>query len=100
MRDPSVLGIGEPPANPASAKGAALQMLLCLSDEEAAALNGVEDAELPPPSAIRCMNEKLGDSDALVAIFSGEQVDDDVAFSLFTSALACEVDFALRATGG
>ena len=57
MTAPRVLGIGEPPANSASAKGAASQMLLCLSDEESDALNGVEDAELPPSSAIRCMNE-------------------------------------------
>ena len=94
MENPSVLGIGEPPANPAGAMGAAIQMHLCLSDKEAAALAGNGEAGLPPPSAMRCIEQQLGGQDELAAVFSGQVTNEEAAFSLFAAVLACEVNLA------
>ena len=67
MEDPSVLGIGESPADSAGVRTAAVRMHLCQSDEEAAALTGDGDVALLPPSAMRCMAEQLGGLEPLLS---------------------------------
>jgi hypothetical protein len=61
------------PASPAEAVaqfGGAMQMILCMTDEEAAAFAG-DDDPLPPPSVMRCMEEQLGSLDGLLNLFLG-----------------------------
>ena len=100
IENPGVLGIGEPPANPAALAGATMQMHLCMSDEEAAALGDGTGIQLPPPSSIRCLVEELGGTEALITIFSGEQPNEEAMFGLLSAALACDVELQPSGAGG
>lgn len=68
---------------------AAVQMHLCLSDEEYAAIAPGTDAELPPPTVLGCLVEQLGGLEALAESFS-EEAGPDAALVLFAAALDCE----------
>ena len=91
---PFVLGIGEPPAVPAAAFGRALQMQLCLTDDEAAALSTGGEDDLPSPSMLRCIERVLGGPAEIGAILNVDPTDEvaaeDAAFRLLSAALACE----------
>ena len=99
MESPHVLGIEEPPAEPAAAMRDVLQGHLCLSDVEAAVLSARRGTELPVPSAIRCMEELMGGPEAMIAVLSADEPDEATAFSLFGAALACDVTLADRTDG-
>ena len=90
LESPHVLGIGDPPADAASAMIGILQGHLCLSDEEAAALSVGRDVDLPPPSALRCMERHLGGPESMVAVFSAAEPDTSDAFNLLSAAMACD----------
>ena len=87
---PGVLGMGEPPADHSAVVGATIRLHLCLSDEQAEALSISRGVDLPPPSGLRCMQERLGGQDALVEVLSAEEPDQAAAFSLLGAALACD----------
>ena len=90
LESPHVLGIGDPPAVPAVAMSGILQSHLCLRDEEAAALSVDRDVDLPPPSAVRCMETHLGGPESMVAVFSAAEPDTSDAFNLLSAAIACD----------
>ena len=92
MENPSVLGIGGPPEDPAALFGTAIQMQLCMSDEEAARFAGESGAEIPPPSVMRCMEEQVGSLDALLGIFSGQQPDLAVLGRMMEAAETCGLE--------
>ena len=87
---PGVLGIGEPTMDHSTDVGAKIRLHLCLSDEEAEALSISRGVDLPPPSGLRCMQERLGGPDALIEILSTEEPDQAAAFGLLGAALACD----------
>ena len=89
IESPFVLGIGDPPEDPAAAMGPTIRMHLCLEDEEAAAIESVGSAELPPPSSLHCVVEQLGGLEQMVEGFSRGATADQ-ALVLFTLALECE----------
>ncbi len=96
MEHPAAFGIGPPPTADdfAGLFGAGIQMNLCLTDEEAAALAGAGGDGLPPPSVIRCMEEQIGSLDDLLAAFlalMGEEPDPSAALGLFAAAQECRV---------
>ena len=93
LENPAVFGIGEPPANPGAALGAAMQMQLCLSDEEAAAFGASSGGELPPPSVMRCVEEQIGDLEDLIAVFSGQEPDQEAMLGLMAAAIECGLEF-------
>ncbi len=90
VEGPGVLRIGAPAADHSADVGATIRLHLCLTDEEAEALSTSRGVDLPPPSGLRCMQERLGGSDALVEILSAEEPDQGAAFSLLGAALACD----------
>ena len=97
VENPAAFGIGPPPTADdfAGMFGAAIQMNLCLTDEEAAALAGGSGDGFPPPSVMRCMEEQIGSLDDLLAAFSalmGEAPDPGAALGLFAAAQACGAD--------
>ena len=94
MENPSVLGIGEPPEDPAALFGTAIQMQLCLTDEEAAAFAANSGGELPPPSVMRCVEEELGSLDDFLSIFSGTEPDPEKLLGMFAAAQKCGLEIA------
>lgn len=93
MANPSVLGIGGEPEDPAALFGTAMQMQLCLTDDEARAF--VEGgAGMPPPSVLRCMEEQLGGLDDLLAIFVGGEPDLEKLGELMAASQECGLDVA------
>ena len=89
MDNPGALGARDPAADAVGESITAIQMHLCLSDEEYAAIASGGDAELPPPSLLGCLVEQLGGLESLAAGLS-EDADADAALVLFTAAINCE----------
>lgn len=92
MEDPSVLGIGEPPEDPAALFGTAIQMQLCMTDEEAARFAANSGAELPPPSVMQCMEEQLGSLEDLFTLFTGGEPDLAKLGTLMAAAQTCGLE--------
>ena len=90
MEDPSVLGIGEPPENPAALFGAAIRMQLCLTEEEAAALAESSGGEMIDPAAAQCLLEQLGGEEGFMNLLSGEP-DESAILGIFAAAAECEI---------
>ena len=90
VESPSVLEIRERTADHPADVSATIRLHLCLSDDEAEALSISRGIDLPPPSGLRCMQERLGGPDALVELLSAEEPDQDAALSLLGAALACD----------
>ena len=90
--DPSVLGIGEPPADPAALFGTAIRMQSCMTDEEAARFAG--DSGMPPPSVTRCLEEELGGIEDFITIFSGAEPDPEKMLAMFAAAQKCGLELA------
>ena len=87
--NPGVLGIGPPPESFGQAIAGAVQMQLCLTDEEAAAWAVSQGAELPPPSALQCLEEQLGGEEAFLAMLTDEATSEEALFNLLLTAPAC-----------
>ena len=89
--NPLAIGIGEPGPDTdfADVMRGAFQINLCLTDEEAAALMGGDTSDLPPPSVSRCIEERLGSIEALLAFFTGQEPDPEEIFELFAAAAEC-----------
>ncbi len=92
MENPSVFGIGEPPQDPAALFGTAIQMQLCMSDEEAARFAANSGGELPPPSVMRCMEEQLGSLEDLLTLFFGGEPDLEKLGGLVAAAQTCGLE--------
>ncbi len=90
--NPSVLGIGEPPEDPAELFGTAIQMQLCMSDEEAARFAAGSGEAMPPPSVMRCMEEQLGSLDDLLTLFTGAEPDLSKIGELMAAAQECGLE--------
>ena len=90
--NPSVLGIGGPPEDPAELFGTAIQMQLCMSDEEAARFAADSDGQMPPPSVMRCMEEQLGTLDDLLTLFTGAEPDLSKIGELMAAAQTCGLE--------
>ncbi|MDE2838589.1 MAG: hypothetical protein OXL97_13955 [Chloroflexota bacterium] len=90
MENPAILGIGGEPENPAALFGGAIQMQLCLTEEEAAAFAESSGAMIDPAAA-QCLLEQLGGEEGLTELFSGE-ADETAIFSIFAAAQACEIE--------
>lgn len=89
--NPLAIGIGEPGPDTdfADVMRGAFQINLCMTDEEAAALMGGDASDLPPPSVSRCIEERLGSIEALLAFFTGQEPDPEEIFALFAAAAEC-----------
>ena len=94
MENPSVLGIGEPPQDPTALFSTAIQMQLCMSDEEAARFAGESGGEMPAPSVMRCMEEQLGSLEDLFTLFLGGEPDLEKLGTLFAAAETCGLEMA------
>jgi hypothetical protein len=99
MENPSVLGIGAPPEDPAELFNAAIQMQLCMSDEEAARFAAGSGEAMPPPSVMRCMEEQLGSLDALLSLFLGGEPDLAALGELMAAAQTCGLEMTPPAGG-
>ena len=88
--NPGIVGLGPPPESLGEVIAGAVQVQLCLTDEEAAAWAASQGAELPSPSALRCLEEQLGGEEALLAMLSDEEQAEQAMLNLFSAALACE----------
>ena len=99
MENPSALGIGGPPADPSALFSTAIQMQLCMSDEEAARFAANSGAELPPPSVMRCMEEQLGGLEDLFTLFAGGEPDLAKLGELMAAAQTCGLEMAPPAGG-
>lgn len=99
MENPSVLGIGEPPEDPAELFGTAIQIQLCMSDEEAARFAGDSGEQMPPPSVMRCMEEQLGSLEDLLALFFGGEPDLAALGELMAAAETCGLEMTPPAGG-
>ena len=88
--NPGIVGLGPPPESFGEAIAGAVQIQLCLTDEEAAAFAASQGAELPSPSALRCLEEQLGGEEALLAMLADEEQAEQAMLNLFSAALACE----------
>ncbi|MCY4581954.1 MAG: hypothetical protein OXE50_04025 [Chloroflexi bacterium] len=97
--NPSVLGIGGPPEDPAELFGTAIQMQLCMTDEEAARFAADSGAAMPPPSVMRCIEEQLGSLDDLLILFTGAEPDLSKIGELMAAAQECGLDSALPGGG-
>ena len=91
--DPVLLGIGEPPEDSPALYGRSLQMSLCLTEEEAAALGGStfeesSDVALLDPMTARCLLEQLGGEEGLMKLSSGE-LDESAMPGVLAAAQAC-----------
>ena len=89
--NPLAIGIGEPGPDTdfSDVMRGAFQINLCMTDEEAAALMGGDSSDLPPPSVSRCIEERLGSIEALLAFFTGQEPDPEEIFALFAAAAEC-----------
>ncbi len=97
LENPLAIGIGEPGPDTdfSDVMRGAFQINLCMTDEEAAALAGVDSPGLPPPSVSRCLEEQLGGIDTLLALFVGQEPDLDAMLALFAAAAECGIDPAV-----
>ena len=68
----------------------AMQVNLCLTDEEAAALSGADDSVLPPPSDARCLVDALGGLDTLLDLYTGQQLEPEDLVALLEAAATCD----------
>ena len=95
--NPLAIGIGEPGPDTdfADVMRGAFQINLCMTDEEAAALAGVDSPGLPPPSVSRCVEEQLGGIETLLALFTGQEPDPEAMLDLFAAAAVCGLDPAV-----
>ena len=94
--DPVLLGLGEPPEDSPALYGKSLQMSLCLTEEEAAALgeSTLEErlgAALLDPMTARCLLEQLGGEEVLMRLSSGE-LDESAMPGIFAAAQACGLE--------
>ena len=94
--DPVLLGLGEPPEDSPALYGKSLQMSLCLTEEEAAALgeSTLEErlgAVLLDPMTARCLLEQLGGEEVLMKLSSGE-LDESAMPGIFAAAQACGLE--------
>ena len=87
--NPSILGMGPPPENPAALFAGAIQMQLCLTDEEAAAFAAMQGTELPSPSALRCLEEQFGGREAFMASLTDPEAGEEAILGIFAAAMAC-----------
>lgn len=92
--DPSVLGIGEPPADPAALFSTALKMQGCMTDEEAARFGANSGAQMPPPSVMQCLEKELGGIEDFIAIFAGAEPDPEKMLAMFAAAQTCGLELA------
>ena len=105
--NPSVLGFQEPTTESdfAALLASGIEMQLCLTDEEAMALAGGQGGgEFPPPSVMRCMEERLGSQEEFLemflSMFSGEVTDPEALLAVFAAAEECGLDMGLPPEGG
>ncbi len=101
MEHPDLFSDQEPasPAEGVAQFGGFMQMILCMSDEEAAAFAGDDDPGFPPPSALRCMEEQLGSLEGLLTVFMGAEPDLAALGELFAAAQECGLDLAPPGSG-
>ena len=99
MENPSVLGIGGPPEDPAELFSTAIQIQLCMSDEEAIRFAGESGEQMPPPSVMRCMEEQLGSIEDLLALFFGGEPDLAALGELMAAAETCGLEMTPPAGG-
>lgn len=92
QENPSVLGIGGAPEDPAELFGTAIQMQLCMTDEEAARFAAGSGEAMPPPSVMRCMEEQLGSLDDLLTLFTGAEPDLSKIGELMAAAQECGLE--------
>ncbi len=105
--NPSVLGFQEPTTESefAALLASGIEMQLCLTDEEAMALAGGQGGgELPPPSVMRCMEERLGSQEEFLemflSMFSGEAADPEALLAVFAAADECGLEMGPPPEGG
>ena len=105
--NPGVLGFQEPTSESdfAALLASGIEMQLCLTDEEAMALAGGEGGgELPPPSVMRCMEERLGSQEEFLemflSMFSGEVTDPEALLAVFAAADECGLEMGPPPEGG
>ncbi len=89
IENPSILGMGQPPDNPAALFAGAIQMQLCLTDEEAAAFAAMQGTELPSPSALRCLEEQFGGREAFMESLTDPEAGEEAILGIFAAAMAC-----------
>ena len=94
--DPALLGLGEPPEESPALYGRALQMSLCLTEEEAEALGEStfeerSDVALLDPVTARCLLEQLGGEEGLMRLSSGE-LDESAMPGILAAAQACGLE--------
>lgn len=99
MENPSVLGIGAEPEDPTELFSTAIQIQLCMSDEEAARLAADSGEAMPPPSVMRCMEEQLGSLEDLLALFFGGEPDLAALGELMAAAETCGLEMTPPAGG-
>jgi hypothetical protein len=87
--NPGVLGMGPPPENPGALFAGAIQMQLCLTDEEAAAFAAMQGIELPSPSELQCLEEQFGGEEAFLAMLTDEETSEEALFNLLFAAPEC-----------
>ncbi len=87
--NPSILGMGPAPENPGALFAGAIQMQLCLTDEEAAAFAAMQGVELPSPSELQCLEEQLGGEEAFLAMLTDEETSEEALFNLLFAAPEC-----------
>ncbi len=100
MENPSVFGIGGEPEDPTELFGTAIQMQLCMTDEEAARFAANSGEAMPPPSVMRCMEEELGSIEDLLALFFGGEPDLAALGELMAAAETCGLEMTPPAGGG
>ncbi len=105
--NPRVFGFQEPTTESefAALLASGIEMQLCLTDEEAMALAGGQGGgELPPPSVMRCMEERLGSQEEFLemflSMFSGEVTDPEALLAVFAAADECGLEMGPPPEGG
>lgn len=99
MENPGALGIGGEPEDPAELFNTAIQIQLCMSDEEAARFAAGSGEAMPPPSVMRCMEEELGSLDDLLTLFSGAEPDLSKIGEIMAAAETCGLEMTPPAGG-
>ncbi len=87
--NPGILGMGPPPENPGALFAGAIQMQLCLTDEEAAAFATLQGVELPSPSELQCLEEQFGGREAFMASLTDPEAGEEAILGIFAAAIAC-----------